>query len=113
MNRLAATTLAVALISAATSAHADSPRPAAGRSPWGPDDQIGRLNLMTEASRAAVLGRIAGGRLYDLGVEYHKEMPSWHLLGDPTYQIWMTHTPQGTKVDNVLKLGSAMHERVS
>jgi kynurenine formamidase len=113
MNRLAATTLAVALISAATSALADSPRPAAGRSPWGPDDQIGRLNLMTEASRAAVLGRIAGGRVYDLGVEYHKDMPSWHLLGDPTYQIWMTHTPRGTKVDNVLKLGSAMHERVS
>lgn len=39
---------------------------------------------MTEASRAAILSRIAGGRVYDLGVEYHKNMPSWSLLGDPT-----------------------------
>ncbi len=85
----------------------------AARSPWGPNDEIGRLNLMTEASRAAILSRIAGGRVYDLGVEYHKGMPSWSLLGDPTYQIWMTHTPQGTVVDNPLELGRKMHEHVS
>ena len=88
-------------------------RPQAAASPWGPDDQIGRLNLMDDASRAAVLSRIAGGKVYDLGVEYHKHMPSWSLLGDPTYQIWMTHTPQGTVVDNSLGLGREMHERVS
>lgn len=88
-------------------------RPQAGTSPWGPNDQIGRLNLMTDASRAAVLSRITGGKVYDLGVEYHKQMPSWSLLGDPTYQIWMTHTPRGTAVDNVLGLGREMHERVS
>lgn len=87
--------------------------PEAARSPWGPEDQIGRLNLMTDASRAAILSRISGGRVYDLGVEYHKGMPSWSLLGDPTYQIWMTHTPQGTINDDVLGLGRAMHERVS
>ncbi|MFU8821121.1 MAG: cyclase family protein [Gammaproteobacteria bacterium] len=57
--------------------------------------------------------RDAGGRVYDLGVEYHKNMPSWSLLGDPTYQIWMTHTPRGTAVDNVLGLGRTMHEHVS
>ena len=85
----------------------------AATSPWGPDDQIGRLNLMTDASRAAILARLDGGKVYDLGVEYHKAMPSWSLLGDPTYQIWMTHTPQGTVVDDVLGLGKAMHERVS
>ncbi len=107
--RLTALALAVALV--AGPALAD--RPQAASSPWGPDDQIGRLNLMTEASRAAVLARIAGGRVYDLGVEYHKDMPSWALLGDPTYQMWMTHTPRGTAVDNVLDLGRAMHERVS
>lgn len=88
-------------------------RPQAATSPWGPDDQIGRLNLMTDASRAAILGRVEGGRVYDLGVEYHKDMPSWSLLGDPTYQIWMTHTPRGTAADNVLGLGRAMHEHVS
>ena len=101
--------LAAALLAGPASAD----RTQAGTSPWGPDDQIGRLNLMTEATRAAILSRISGGRVYDLGVEYHKDMPSWALLGDPTYQIWMTHSPRGTAVDNVLGLGRAMHERVS
>jgi len=87
--------------------------PEVGVSPWGKDDQIGTLNMMTDESRAAVLLRIAGGRVYDLGTEYHKDMPSWSLLGDPTYQIWMTHTPQGTVVDDVLGLGKAMHQKVS
>mgnify|MGYP006206290383 CR=1 FL=1 len=88
-------------------------RPGAATSPWGGDDQIGRLNLMTDDSRAAVLSRIRGGTVYDLGVEYHKGMPSWSLLGDPTYQIWMTHTPKGTVADDVLGLGREMHEHVS
>lgn len=82
-------------------------------SPWGPNDEIGRLNLMTDATRAAVLSRIAGGKVYDLGVDYHKAMPSWSLLGDPTYQIWMTHTPQGTVVDDPMKVGAKMNRRVS
>ena len=111
MNRFALfACLAVPVLAAASGAELS---PKAARSPWGPDDEIGRLNLMTEASRAAVLARIAGGRVYDLGVEYHKKMPSWSLLGDPTYQFWMTHTPAGTVVDDVLDLGRAMHERVS
>lgn len=105
--------LALALAAMLASPAALAERPQAATSPWGPDDQIGRLNLMTEASRAAILSRIAGGRVYDLGVEYHKNMPSWSLLGDPTYQIWMTHTPRGTAVDNVLGLGRTMHEHVS
>ena len=35
-------------------------------SPWGEDDEIGRLNLMTDASRLAVLSRISSGKVYDL-----------------------------------------------
>lgn len=104
------------LLAAATTAWAGGPgpdTPRAAKSPWGPDDEIGRLNLMTDASRAAILSRISGGRVYDLAVEYHKDMPSWTLLGDPSYQIWMTHTPRGTVVDNPLNLGRAMHEHVS
>lgn len=46
-----------------------------GRSPWGPKDELGRLNLMTEATRAAVLSRVAGGKTYDLSVEYFIGMP--------------------------------------
>ena len=105
------TPLALAAALAAGPAFAD--RPQAATSPWGPDDQIGRLNMMTDASRAAILSRLEGGKVYDLAVEYHKDMPSWSLLGDPTYQIWMTHTPRGTAVDDVLGLGREMHEMVS
>jgi kynurenine formamidase len=84
-----------------------------GRSPWGPNDEIGRLNLMTDASRAAILARIAGGEAYDLSVEYFIGMPSWQAAGDPHYQIWMTHTPHGTVIDDPLGLGDHMNEHVS
>lgn len=84
-----------------------------GRSPWGPDDEIGRLNLMTDESRAAVLSRIAGGRVYDLAVEYFIGMPSWQAAGDPHYRMWMTHTPHGTVIDDPLGLGPEMNQHVS
>ncbi len=71
-----------------------------GKSPWGPNDEIGRLNLMTEQSRSEILSRISGGRTYDLSVEYFIGMPSWQAAGDPHYRIWMTHTPDGTVVDD-------------
>lgn len=88
-------------------------RPAVGRSPWGPDDELGSLNRMTDASRAAVLSRIAGGKVYDLGVEYFVGMPSWHVLGDPRYQYWLTHTPRGTAVDDPAGVGREQNELVS
>jgi kynurenine formamidase len=113
MSRTVRTFIAVVLT--ATSSFAGPPKPGlprAAKSPWGPGDEIGRLNLMTDASRAAILSRISAGRVYDLSVEYHKAMPSWSLLGDPTYQLWMTHTPQGTVVDDPLSLGK-VHEHVS
>jgi len=68
---------------------------------------------MTEASQRAVLARVAGGRAYDLGVEYFVGMPSWWALGDPRYQLWMTHTPHGTVVDDPLGIGKPMNEKVS
>ena len=61
-----------------------------GTSPWGPEDEIGRLNLMTAKSRAAILSRVSGGTNYDLSVEYFIGMPSWQAAGDPHYRIWMT-----------------------
>ena len=89
------------------------PAPTVGVSPWGPDDELGALNRMTDASRAAVLARIAGGRVYDLGVEYFVGMPSWHVLGDPRYQFWLTHTPRGTAVDDPAGVGREQNELVS
>lgn len=66
----------------------------AGKSPWGPADEIGTLNMMTDASSFDVLKQVVSGKIYDLGVELFVGMPNccahW---GDPGYQIWMTHAP--------------------
>jgi kynurenine formamidase len=84
-----------------------------GQSPWGPDDEIGRLNLITPESRTKVLSRIDGSATYDLSVEYFIGMPSWQAAGDPRYQIWMTHTPQGTIVDDPMGVGEELNNHVS
>ena len=84
-----------------------------GQSPWGEDDQIGMLNLMTDGTKLTILSKINSGRTYDLSVEYFVGMPSFHALGDPPYQFWMTHTPRGTVVDNPNGLGDAMNKKVS
>lgn len=83
---LAALSLFSALCGAASQAEV-------GVSPWGPKDEIGRLNLITEQSRAAIMARVSGSQAYDLAVEYFVGMPSWQAAGDPPYQMWMTHTP--------------------
>ena len=85
----------------------------AGISPWGPDDEIGTLNMMTEQSKAEILSRIRSGKTYDLSVEYFVGMPSFNVLGDPPYQYWLTHTPRGTVVGNPNGLGNDMNEKVS
>lgn len=84
-----------------------------GKSPWGPQDEIGTLNMMTPASRAAIMARIDGRRVYDLSVDYYNGMPSWSLLGDPTFQLWMTHTPRGTAVDDPMRVGAQQNKLVS
>ncbi len=106
-------TLATLLLAASASLSAQTHTETVGTSPWGPEDEIGTLNLMTDASQAAVLSRIAGGKVYDLSTEYFVGMPSFHSLGDPTYQYWLTHTPHGTVVDNPNGLGEAMNRKVS
>lgn len=66
----------------------------AAKSPWGPADEIGTLNMMTDASRFDVLKQVAGGKVYDLGVEMFVGMPTCCVpFGDPNFQIFMTHTP--------------------
>ena len=84
-----------------------------GISPWGPTDEIGRLNLITPESRAKILSRLDGSAVYDLSVEYFIGMPSWQAAGDPRYQIWMTHTPQGTVIDDPMHVGEKMNNHVS
>jgi len=84
-----------------------------GTSPWGKTDEIGRLNLMTPTSQSNILSRINATKTYDLSVEYFIGMPSWQAAGDPRYQLWMTHTPHGTVVDDPLKVGNKMNKHVS
>jgi kynurenine formamidase len=83
------------------------------KSPWGPDDEIGRLNWITAESRREVLERLDGSGLFDLGIEYFSGMPSWSAAQDPKYEIWMTHTPQGSVNDNLSGAGPEVHEKYS
>ena len=83
------------------------------KSPYGPKDEIGRLNEITPESRKRALGGIDPTRIFDLSVDYFVGMPSWDFVGDPTYQIWMTHTPGGTMVDNPFEVSDEMNKYVS
>ncbi len=84
-----------------------------GRSPWGPSDEIGSLNMMEPQSVLRVLQTVRAGKIYDLSVDYFVGMPSFHQLGDPAYQYWLTHTPRGTIVDNPNGMGEEMNNKVS
>jgi kynurenine formamidase len=78
-------------------------------SEWGPEDEHGATNRITPESRAAIMARMDGRRVYDLSVDYFLGMPSFQAAGDPAYQIWMTHTPRGTVVDNLNGVGDRVN----
>ncbi|GAC08481.1 cyclase family protein [Paraglaciecola chathamensis] len=84
-----------------------------GTSPWGKHDELGRLNMMTPQRQAQVMSQIDAHRIFDLSVEYFVGMPSWQAAGDPHYQFWMTHTPRGAVIDNVLDMGEKVNRHVS
>lgn len=110
-RRLLLAAVAVSSVTAAVSLARTGTK--VGASPWGKRDEIGSLNMMTDATRASILRRIAGGKVYDLSVEYYNGMPSWSAIGDPLYQFWLTHTPRGTAIDDPLKVGSQQNQLVS
>ena len=83
------------------------------RSPWGPGDEIGRLNWVTPERTKALLERLNGSALFDLSVDYFVGMPSWAAAGDPKYDIWMTHTPQGSVHDGLSGCGPEVHRNYS
>ena len=89
------------------------PRNAVGTSPYGPDDEIGRLNLITPDSRQRVLSRVDPSS----GFMTYRSSTSWGCrpgspLGDPSYQIWMSHTPPGTVIDNLPGQTREINERI-
>jgi kynurenine formamidase len=82
-------------------------------SPFGSKDEIGMLNLIDRASREAVVGRADASKMFDLAVDYFVGMPSWDKAGDPGYQVWMTHTPKGERIDDQMGIGEKANELVS
>lgn len=74
-------------------------------SPFGAEDEVGMLNLIDAASRDAIMSRADAGKMLDLAVDHFVGMPSWLAAGDPSYQIWMTHTPKGEELDDVMGVG--------
>jgi kynurenine formamidase len=84
----------IVLAAASGGAAAQIAKNVAAKSPWGPADEIGTLNMMTDASRLDVLKQVSSGKFYDLGVELFVGMPTCCVpFGDPTFQIFMTHAP--------------------
>ena len=83
------------------------------KSPWGPKDEIGRLNWLTSDSVKTILGRLDGRKVFDLNVDYFMGMPSWTAAGDPPFELWMTHTPQGSVLDNASGVGADVHKKYS
>src|SRR3981189_403966 len=75
------------------------------RSPFGPEDEIGMLNLSTASTRAELLGRLDGTHIFDLSVDYFVNMPSWTQSGDMGFQIWLSHTPSGSVLDDPAGIG--------
>jgi kynurenine formamidase len=82
-------------------------------SPFGPDDQIGMLNLLTPQLARDQLARADGGKIFDLSVDLFMGMPTWTAGGEPPYSIWMVHTPEGTVVDDPMGVGPKQNERVA
>jgi kynurenine formamidase len=83
------------------------------RSPFGADDEIGMLNLITPESRRRVLSAADGSRIFDLSVDHFVGMPTWIANGDMPFQIWMNHTPAGTVIDDAPGVGRVVNQRVS
>jgi kynurenine formamidase len=82
-------------------------------SPFGPDDQIGMLNLITPEVARDQLARADGGKIFDLSVDLFMDMPTWTTGGEPPYSIWMVHTPRGSVVDDPVGVGPEQNEHVA
>lgn len=83
------------------------------RSPFGEDDEIGMLNLISPDSMRDVMKRADFGKVIDLSVDYFSGMPSFTDGGQPAYQLWMTNTPRGEVIDDSVGVGKETNERVS
>ncbi len=62
---------------------------------WGPQDEVGSLNEMTDASRLAALRLAKTGKVYDLGILYDRTSYKWP--GHSPGEIISFRTPEGVK----------------
>jgi kynurenine formamidase len=60
---------------------------------WGPDDEVGSLNAMTNGSRAAALALASRGEVYDLGLTYSRR--SYRFAGHSPGEIITFRSPDG------------------
>ena len=60
---------------------------------WGKDDEVGALNAMTDASRAAALTLAKRGETFDLGMTYSRRSYKWH--GHSPGEILTFRSPDG------------------
>jgi kynurenine formamidase len=62
---------------------------------WGPQDEVGNLNEMTDASRLAALQLVKQGKAYDLGLAYDRTSYKWP--GHSPGEIISFRSPAGVK----------------
>lgn len=62
---------------------------------WGPQDEVGSLNELTDASRLAALRNAKTGKVYDLGILYDRTSYKWP--GHSPGEIMAFRTPEGVK----------------
>ncbi len=60
---------------------------------WGPEDEVGSLNAMTDASRAAALRLARNGKVADLGITYNRNSFKWP--GHSPAEIMTFRSPEG------------------
>jgi kynurenine formamidase len=81
-------------------------------SPYGPDDEIGMLNLVRPEAVQAALSEVDAWHSFDLAVDYFIGMPNWLMSGDPPFQMWMSSTPTRGVLDDAMGIGAAQNEMV-
>jgi kynurenine formamidase len=62
---------------------------------WGPTDEVGALNEMTDASRLAALRLVQQGKAYDLGLAYDRSSYKWP--GHSPGEVMSFRSPAGVK----------------
>src|SRR5688500_1310826 len=62
---------------------------------WGKDDEVGALNALTDASRAAAMALATKGEVFDLGLTYSRNSYKWP--GHSPGEIMTFRSPEGVK----------------